>query len=65
MNLRKLQDGTPVPELDQAVTLIVKTKCPAKWLLVDRETGEAYAPHDTAGSLQWKKLYNAEWNIDA
>jgi len=65
MNLRKLQDGTPVPELDQAVTLIVKTKCPAKWLLVDRETGEAYVPYDTAGSLQWKKLYNAEWNIDA
>lgn len=25
-----------------AITLIVKTKRPEKWLLVDRETGEVY-----------------------
>jgi hypothetical protein len=65
MNIRKLKDGTPVPELDEAQTLVVKTKCPAKWLLIDRETGEAYVPYDTKGSMQWKKLFNAEWSVDA
>jgi len=65
MNLRRLKDGVTVPELDEAVILTIKTKCPAKWLLIDQETGEAYVPHDTPETLQWKKLYNAEWNIDA
>jgi hypothetical protein len=65
MNVRKLKDGTPVPELDSPTVLTIKTKCPAKWLLVDRETGEAYIPYDTEGSLQWRKIYNAEWSIDA
>jgi hypothetical protein len=27
---------------DEPITLIVKTKRPEKWLLVDRETGAAY-----------------------
>jgi hypothetical protein len=27
---------------DEPITLIVKTKRPEKWLLVDRETGTAY-----------------------
>lgn len=65
MNTRKLKDGTEVAELDQAVELKVTTRCPAKWLLIDRETGEAYVPYDTPGSMQWKKIYNAEWSIDA
>lgn len=65
MNKRTLKDGTKVPELENAVKLTIETKCPAKWLLIDRETGEAYTPYDTPGSLQWKKIYNAEWTIDA
>lgn len=65
MNIRRLKDNTPVPELDEPVTLTIKTKCPAKWLLVDRETGEAYVPYETKGSNQWQKIYNAEWSIDA
>lgn len=54
--MRKLVTGEEVAELDTAVTLTVKTKCPAKWRLIDLETGEAYAPYDTPGSLQWKKI---------
>jgi hypothetical protein len=54
--MRQLVTGTQVPELNAAVTLTVKTKCPAKWRLIDLETGEAYAPYDTPGSLQWKKI---------
>lgn len=65
MNVRKLKDGTPVPELNEAVTLSITTKCPAKWLLIDRETGEAYVPYETKGNSQWQKVYNAEWSVDA
>jgi hypothetical protein len=54
--VRKLTTGLEVPELDQAVTLTIKTKCPAKWVLFDMETGETYSPYDTPGKLQWKKV---------
>ena len=29
-------------EFDKPVDLVVHTKCPDKWLLIDRETGETY-----------------------
>lgn len=29
-------------ELDKSITLVVKTKCPQKWLLIDRETGNVF-----------------------
>ena len=29
-------------EFDSPINLIVHTKCPEKWLLIDRETGETY-----------------------
>jgi hypothetical protein len=29
-------------EFDEPVDLVVHTKCPEKWLLIDRETGEIY-----------------------
>jgi hypothetical protein len=54
--VRKLVTGAEVPELDKVVTLTVKTKCPAKWMLFDMETGEMYSPYDTPGKLQWKKV---------
>jgi len=28
--------------LERSVSITVKTKCPEKWMLVDRETGEIY-----------------------
>lgn len=54
--MRKLVTGAEVPELDKVVTLTIKTKCPAKWMLFDMETGEMYSPYDTPGKLQWKKV---------
>ena len=56
--MRKLQDGTEVPELEFPVTLEVYTKCPEKWILVDMETGERYVGHadPNAGPSHWKKL---------
>ena len=65
MTKRILKDGKEVPELEKPVILNIKTKCPSKGLLIDRETGEAYVPYDTPGSMQWKKMYNAEWDVNA
>lgn len=44
-----------VQELDSPRILTVKTKCPEKWMLVDRETGEVYTGHITDGKNSWKK----------
>lgn len=40
-------------ELDQAINLTVHTKSPAKWLLIDRETGETYVGNPAG---YWDKL---------
>ena len=39
---RKLKIGGKAAELDSPVTLIIKTKCPTKWIIEDLETGERY-----------------------
>jgi len=60
--MRKLLDGTTAEELKEAKTLTIKTKCPGKWMLADKETGEVYVPHTSEGKLQWKKI--ATWDGD-
>lgn len=40
-------------EFDQAINLTVHTKSPAKWLLIDRETGETYVGNPEG---YWDKL---------
>lgn len=50
MDYRSIQAGSiaqgwgsfSAPTLQEPVTLAVLTKCPEKWLLVDRETGQVY-----------------------
>ena len=54
--MRKLVDGTDAPELTEAITLTVYTKCPEKWMLVDKETGEVYIGYSTTGKNSWKKI---------
>ena len=39
---RALQSGEKVEELDSSVQLIIKTKCPTKWIIEDLETGQKY-----------------------
>ena len=39
---RKLKTGEKAEELDSPVTLIIKTKCPTKWIIEDLETGQRY-----------------------
>jgi hypothetical protein len=42
MNVRVLQDGSIINSLEKPVDLIIHTKAPEKWKLVDLETGEEY-----------------------
>ena len=39
---RKLINGEKVKELDSSINLIIKTKCPEKWIIKDLETGQSY-----------------------
>ncbi len=61
MKTRKLIDGVDVPELDESKLLSIRTKCPEKWLLIDRETGEVYTPYTSEGPNQWKKITHMKW----
>ena len=40
--MRKLLNGTEVPENNTPIDLIVHTKAPGKWKLIDMQTGQEY-----------------------
>ena len=40
--MRKLLNGEEVPETHAPIDLIIHTKAPGKWKLVDMETGQEY-----------------------
>lgn len=42
---RTTLDGRLVPELSHPVTITIKTRCPLKWVFLDKETGESWI-HD-------------------
>ena len=42
MKARTLQNGDKVEELEHPIQLIIKTKCPTKWVIEDLETGQRY-----------------------
>jgi hypothetical protein len=59
MTERKLKDGTLAEEMEFVVTLVVQTKCPGKWKLIDMETGEEYLgviPLERKKNRHWKKI---------
>ena len=39
---RELINGEKVKELNSPINLIIKTKCPTKWIIEDLETGQRY-----------------------
>ena len=39
---RTLINGEKADELESSINLIIKTKCPKKWVIVDLETGQKY-----------------------
>ncbi len=44
---RKLKNGEKAIELESSVQLIIKTKCPTKWIIEDLETGQRYRSNGT------------------
>lgn len=42
MSHRLLKDGSEVEQLKKPVDLIIHTKAPGKWKIIDLETGEEY-----------------------
>jgi len=42
INKRKLLDGSEVDSFEKPVELIIHTKAPGKWKLIDLETGQEY-----------------------
>mgnify|MGYP001194860115 CR=1 FL=1 len=44
---RELKNGEKVIELESSVQLIIKTKCPTKWIIEDLETGQRYRSNGT------------------
>ncbi len=57
MKTRKLKNGSEVEELDSPIKLVIETKCPNKWKIIDMETGQAYIGTDS------NKKYN-HWQPD-
>tara|TARA_B100000214_G_C23737682_1_gene521808 strand:+ start:231 stop:410 length:180 start_codon:yes stop_codon:yes gene_type:complete len=44
---RELKNGEKALELESSVQLIIKTKCPTKWIIEDLETGQRYRSNGT------------------
>jgi len=57
---RKLLDGSEVDDFDYPIDLILHTKAPRKWKLIDLETGQEYLgsdiSHETFGELLRTKV---------
>ena len=51
---RKLINGEKVKELDSSINLIIKTKCPEKWIIKDLETGQSYR---ASGQTELGKMF--------
>ena len=53
--MRTLKDGTEVKELSEPVQLVVYTRCPEKYKLIDMETGQEYVgARPSQDNLHWK-----------
>jgi len=61
---RKLLDGSEVNDYDHPIDLILHTKAPGKWKLIDLETGQEYLgseiSHETFGEILRSKVAKAK-----
>jgi hypothetical protein len=61
---RKLLDGSEVDDYDYPIDLILHTRAPGKWKLIDLETGQEYLGsdiyHETFGELLRTKVAKAK-----
>jgi hypothetical protein len=51
--LKKMRKSFEYQDLSDAVDLVVHTKSPSKWLLIDRETGQTFQGSKTG---KWDRL---------
>ncbi len=51
--VKKIRKSFEYQDLSDAVDLVVHTKCPSKWLLIDRETGQTF---QGSKSGKWDRL---------
>jgi len=60
MKIRNLKDGSSAESFDTPVDLIIHTKSPGKWKIIDMETGEEYmgsaTPHPIYSSILRSKV---------
>ena len=54
-NYRTLKNGEKAKELDFSINLIIKTKCPTKWIIEDLETGKRYRAN---GNTEIGKMFD-------
>jgi hypothetical protein len=55
--LPRMYQGSEVRELDFAVDLVIHTKAPSKWLLIDLETGQEYIGLNNPDQYgMWKRI---------
>lgn len=66
---RKLLDGSEVNDYDHPIDLILHTKAPGKWKVIDLETGQEYIgceiTHNIFGEILRNKVTNGKigsWN---
>ena len=52
---RNLKNGEKVKELDSSINLIIRTKCPTKWIIEDLETGQRYIAN---GNTEIGKMFD-------
>ena len=55
-NYRELKNGEKAEELDTPINLIIKTKCPTKWVIEDLETGQRYRAN---GNTEVGKMFTS------
>ena len=52
---RTLKNDEKAKELDFSMNLIIKTKCPTKWIIEDLETGQRYRAN---GNTEVGKMFD-------
>lgn len=61
---RKLLDGSEVNDYDYPIDLILHTKAPGKWKVIDLETGQEYLgseiTHESFGEILRTKVSNGK-----
>lgn len=64
LNKRILLDGSEVNSFEYPIDLVIHTKAPGKWKIIDMETGQEYIgseiPHDSFAEILREKVKNGK-----